>query len=648
MRRFAPTKSGIRPFLFSWGFFGILLGILFGNLIGNPLPAFGFGNSPFRFTLSPLDNGNAATFSLNIPEGFLLYRDRLSFSAQRAEIQVTWPATHEKADPFENKIVQVYAAGIHDISLKFFAGPGSTNASLTFSFQGCSSKACYMPGSENFPVFFSSSSLALPISSTSSSGVSSTPSPFLYGVTSASLSGIASREMPPTSPSLTGRFQTPAGSTDFSRLIQEQGRFWALIIAFLGGILVSLTPCVYPMIPITLSIIGGRTENTSLRRGFVLSLTYVSGLSLTYALLGIAVATFGAHIRGILQGPTFQLFMATIFALLALSMFDVILLQIPSFIRQKLNTPRATGFSGVFFLGMLSGLMASPCVAAPLAGILAFIAATGSLFMGFFMLLSFAWGMGILLVFIGTFSGSIHALPRAGEWMNRVKEFYGFLLAGVALYFARPVIGPSWGDLGVALLLAAFAAFLGLFTTPLPDTTLGERIRKCWGVVILTLACAFAVSAAVQWGSLTLPEVFRGTAAAPINAKQVAAMISQPLVWHDRYRDALIDAAKNERPILLDFRADWCVICRELEEHVFPNQPVEALLRKMTLMRVDCTTAQGESAELMKRFGIIGLPTLVLLNPDGTERTDLRITGEIAPGDLTVLLRRATSRDEKE
>lgn len=574
----------------------------------------------FELSLSPLEasrGGEAvATLAMLVAPHHLIYHHSVSLKADAQKLDVGWPTPVEKPDPFEGTMVKVFPGGEHLFSIRFPLASGTGMATLTVDYQGCSTSTCFMPTRERFPLLFP----------TASTGVE--PG---VGITSPTASGTGGQ----SSTAAVRAVSTPSGQTDFGRLISEHGIFWALVIAFAGGILVSLTPCVYPMIPITLSIIGGRRENTSLMRGFMLSVTYVAGLSMSYALLGLLVASFGAQIRGILQGATFQLVMAGIFALLALSMFDLFMIEAPAFLRQRLAGAQGSGPGGVFFLGMLSGLMASPCVAAPLAGILAFIAASGSLALGFLMLLSFAWGMGLLLIVIGTFSGAVQSLPRAGEWMNRVKEFYGFLLAGAALYFARPVIGAPWGDLGIALLLASFAAFLGLFAPPPADERLGPRVFKAWGVVTLVVACVFAVSAVANWGGTRLP---LGTSVTPA---PLAASEGNGMMWYDRLDDAMKAAKAERKLIFVDFRADWCTICREMEAHVFPDPTVLPWLNRMTLLKVDCTTNEGEPAALMKRFGVIGLPTLLILDADGQERPEFRQIGGTDPKGLLAILRQA-------
>ncbi|HEY9072087.1 MAG TPA: protein-disulfide reductase DsbD [Candidatus Ozemobacteraceae bacterium] len=601
----------------------LLLTVLLLGVALTPLHA-----GPFTFTVTG-PTGKAETGELvgtvtaTVAEGHVLYRDRLSVAADTGKPRLELPSGHRKQDPFGPGEIEIYDAGRWLLGIRLAPASVATEARLELGYQGCSTMTCFMPDTWTW---------SWPLSQIASP----TPDQAPAAGAPATRSDAASASPPASGQATTmGSVSTPGGAVDFARTIRERGLLAAMLLAFLGGLLVSLTPCVYPMVPITLSIIGSRDENRSFGRGFLLSLFYVAGLSLTYALLGLAVASFGAHLRGFIQGAWFQGAMAVIFALLALSMFDLFLLQVPDTVRQRFAGFKSVGMAGVFVTGMVSGLMASPCVAAPLAGILAFIASTGSALFGFMLLLAFSWGMGMLLIVLGTFSGAINALPRAGEWMNRVKEFYGFLLLGAALYFVRPLVGAPIGDLGVALLMAAFAGFMGLFAPPTPEAPLGERVRKSIAVVGLVVACAFAVSSAARWGGLCFP------VPAPDRALATGMTMTPEGIfprWHSHLPDALAEARKSNRPLFVDFRADWCSICRELEESVFPHRDVAPLLANYVLVRIDATRNEGEAAELLKKHAIIGLPTLLLLRPDGSEREELRIVGDIRAADLAATL----------
>lgn len=588
----------------------------------------------FNFSVTQVtDKTGAIAVNASVSPGHLLYRNQMSFSAAAGEVEVLWPPVTVKKDPFGDGTVEVYPEGRHSF-LVFFRGKtteATLKTTLTVKYQGCSSLTCYMPTSWESEVTFSRPDKELP--GTSSNAIQSASASAFPAIEAAADSNgqDAANSSAIDRPAPVQIDMAQQGIVDFSSALEKQGLSWVLLLAFLGGLLVSLTPCVYPMIPITLSIIGSRRENVSFARGLGLSATYVAGLSLTYALLGLAAATFGAQIRGFIQGTLFQGLVAVIFFLLALSMFDLIMLQIPAGLRNRLSGIKTAGLPGIFIMGMVSGLMASPCVAAPLAGILAFIAATGSQILGFFMLLLFAWGMSVPLLLIGAFSGSLNALPRAGDWMNRVKEFYGFLLLAAALYFARPLVGIAWAELGISALLASFAAFLGIFNPVNEDAGMRPKVMKSFGVVAMAVACAFAISAASQWGCLCLPK-----ATAEKQADQAETF------WQHDLQTALAEAAKSGKPLFIDFRADWCTVCRDLELNVFPQPAIRTLLDRMVPVKIDATSPDDEKVNaLLKRFGIVGLPTLLILRPDGTELTALRTVGFITPENLEKKLRSA-------
>ena len=597
--------------------------------------AFAFDpNFNFNSSQNPANPG-AVTVSATVSPGHMLYRHQMSFSASAGEIAVTWPAVVTKADPFGEGNVDVYPEGTHVFEIAFSANAPLAQSTLTVKYQGCSALTCFMPTQKKFELTFTppvqpsvvatgqiQASAAQPATAAANSPAAVSESPLI---------GTTGNTATQTTAAPVQVEMSQQGIVDFSAALEKQGIHWVLLLAFIGGLLVSLTPCVYPMIPITLSIIGGRDENVSFYKGLGLSATYVAGLSLTYALLGLAAATFGAQIRGFIQGPMFQGLVAVIFFLLALSMFDLIMLQAPAALRNRLGGIKKTGIFGIFIMGMVSGLMASPCVAAPLAGILAFIAATGSQALGFFMLLLFAWGMSMPLLLIGAFSGSLNAMPRAGEWMNRVKEFYGFLLLAAALYFAKPVIGIAWAELGIAALLASFAAFLGLFHNIPEDAGMQPRVFKSFSVVAIAVACAFAISAASQWGCLCLPK-----SAAEKQEDKAETF------WQHDLQAALKEAAATGKPLFLDFRADWCTVCKDLELNVFPRPEIRSLLGRMVPVKIDATSPDDEKVNaLLKQFGIVGLPTLVILQPDGNEITSLRTVGFISPEHLEKKLRAA-------
>ncbi|MBF0544500.1 MAG: protein-disulfide reductase DsbD [Candidatus Riflebacteria bacterium] len=551
------------------------------------LPGLLAQNPGFFFECSPAvqikEKIFIATFSLIIQPGYFLYSDKINLSGKNSAItRQIWPRAHILPNQRTNTNLSVYPEGVYKISLLFDVPPESESPTLKFSFHVCSTQTVFLPDSIEFPVNLK------------------------------------------YSPDI----KVAANNQDYSEILRSHGAAWALYIAFFAGLLISFTPCVYPMIPITLSVIGGRGENISYFKGATLSITYVAGLSLVYSLLGLSVAYFGAHVRGFLQGPVFQLLVSLFFALMALSMFDFFAIETPAFIRNKMRTGKTKGYSGVFTLGMLSGLIASPCVAAPLAGILAYIASTGSMFLGFFLLFSFSWGMGLPLILIGTVSAALNSLPKAGDWMITVKEFYAFLLWGTSFYFAQAILGPELNNVRIALFLGALATFVGYFRIRAQsDGGLSPKVIGFCEILLFLGAGAFFLNAC--WEGLNRSERTSQPLIYTADAKP-----NETVVWLSDYQTALNFAKMKKLPVLIDFRADWCSICVEMEKNVFPDPQVQENLKNLVLLKIDLSDNQPKKADLGKKMGIVGIPTFIFLNPNGQELSNLRITGGVEAPEL--------------
>jgi thiol:disulfide interchange protein DsbD len=440
------------------------------------------------------------------------------------------------------------------------------------------------------------------------------PGVMLAAVALAAALAVVAVAEPPSQPAPSPQpaAKAPAGQAEWVARLSEKGLLWGLAVAFGTGILVSFTPCVYPMIPITLGIIGGRDENVSWRRGLALSCLYVLGLSVVYAALGVVAGVFGAAVRSLLMSPYVLVGVAVVFALLGLSMLGLFDLQIPSGLATKLQSVGGKGVVGVVLMGMVSGIVASPCVAAPLAGILAFVAVTGDALKGFLLLFTFAWGMGLLLIVVGTSAGALKSLPRSGEWMVEVKHLFGFLLIAVALYFVRTLVPELVYHLGLALcVIAAGIAFGALDSLP---TSPGPGLRAKRGIALLILVIGFYVLVGTLWSrNVLLP--------ARPKAEQTAATGAGPagrIEWQTDIRQAFAQARSEHKRIFADFGAEWCAACKEMEEESFPRKEVVAAASGYVPLRVDVTDLSEEEDELQRKWDVVGYPTLVVAEADGT------------------------------
>lgn len=395
-----------------------------------------------------------------------------------------------------------------------------------------------------------------------------------------------------TAESLGGQGTSGGLEALFGRAARENVPF-ALIMAFLFGVLSSLTPCVYPVIPITVAYIGSRSEGQGRKRSLALSLVFVLGMALVYSVLGAVSARAGAAFGSLTQTPWVGLPLAALFYALALSMFNLFEFKTPGFLATKIEQTKqrgkGKGYVGAFFIGALSGLVASPCIGPLILAILVVVAATGSALLGFLYLFAFALGLGVLFVVIGTFSGILASLPKSGSWMDGVRIFFGVLILAASFYFASLYLSRRlFFVLGAAALLGVLL-FLLLGARrhffPIPVRTAGGLLS----------AVAFALVI------LTLP----GSGPA-----------KNGVPWRADLASAAEEARESGKPMLLDFRADWCVACVELEKKTWPESKVQAFLKGVVPVKLDMTTQGEREKAILEAFGVKGLPTVILLTPE--------------------------------
>ncbi|MEW6589857.1 MAG: protein-disulfide reductase DsbD [Pseudomonadota bacterium] len=428
----------------------------------------------------------------------------------------------------------------------------------------------------------------------------------------------------------------PAAATDESdtsriERVLAGGSFWPVVLTFFGlGLLLSLTPCVFPMIPILSGIIAGQKTEVTKTTGFLLSLAYVLGMALTYAIAGVAAALSGTLISNALQNPVALGIGALIFVALALSMFGFYDLQLPSALQSKFseraNKMKGGNFFGVFAMGALSAVILGPCVAPPLAAALAFIAQTGNTVLGGVALFVLALGMGVPLLLIGLSAGAL--LPRAGGWMNAVKYFFGVMMLAIAIYLISPVI-PAWASMLLwALLLIGSAIYLHALD-PLPAHATGwSRLWKGLGVVLLIGGLAILLGMLAGSRNLLQPlDVFKGG-----SSGGVAMAAEQKGLPFEKVKDVaeldarLAQAKADGRAVMLDFYADWCVSCKEMETFTFSDARVQARLADVVLLKADVTANNDADKALLKRFNLFGPPGLIFWTASG-EQSSYKVIG---------------------
>jgi thioredoxin:protein disulfide reductase len=400
--------------------------------------------------------------------------------------------------------------------------------------------------------------------------------------------------------------------------------FWAnLAFFFIAGLGLSLTPCVFPMIPILSGIIAGQGHKASHARGFALSLAYVLGMALTYAAVGVAAGMTGTLLSAALQSPWVLGAFALVFVVLSFSMFGFYELQLPTALQSKLSEEsghlQGGRGLGVFAMGVLSALIVGPCVAAPLAGALLYIGQTGNAVLGGTALFVMALGMGVPLLIVGTAGGSL--LPKTGPWMEAVKKGFGVLLLATALWLISPVIPALAQMLGWAALFIIPAIYLHALD-PLPPHAKGwQRFWKGIGIVMLLIGAALLAGALAGNRDPLQPLAgLRGQAVAAEARKLPFEPVRSVAELDNRL-------AAVDRPVMLDFYADWCVSCKEMERFTFADPAVQAKLAGFTLLKADVTANTPDDKALLARFGLYGPPGIIFFSPGGKEIAGLRVIG---------------------
>lgn len=417
------------------------------------------------------------------------------------------------------------------------------------------------------------------------------------------------------------------GSSEFEKALSG-GILSAVLFMFVAGFLTSLTPCIYPMIPITLAILGATDRRQGLRadgsikrsnlKSFLLSLFYVLGIATTYSALGVTAASTGALFGSALSNIWVVSGMAVLFVGMGLSMYGLFEIQAPAFIRDRLGQGKSeAGFFSSYMGGLAAGVVASPCIGPVLVSVLAYIAQTQNQSLGFVLLFSFAMGMGVLFMVLGTSSSLVSRIPKAGAWMDGVKFLFGTTMIAMALYYVAPVY-PVWATRGlIGLAMVLIASAYGVFA---PAETGFARVRK--GAFV----AAFAIGIALLMASTLEKSGFSVSSSSELASKGAVKGVTS-LKWERFSEAALSKALAEKRPVIIDFWADWCGACHELEELTFPDARIQDLSKQYALFKIDATTDSPELEVLKKKYRVLGLPTMVFYDRRGSMRNDLTVTG---------------------
>lgn len=534
----------------------------------------GLFDAPGRSQFVPADRAFVFDFQQNqhdlnlswqVKDGYYLYRKQISITPSQADIaEIKLPPGVWHEDEFYGKS-EIYRK---QLNIPVTVNQAATGATLTVTYQGCADAGfCYPPETKTVPL------------SEVSAAVGGAPA--TAPVT----------EAPEEKPQ-------PAAQLPFSAL-------WALLI----GIGIAFTPCVLPMYPLISGIVLGGKQRLSTGRALLLTFIYVQGMALTYTALGLVVAAAGLQFQAALQHPYVLIGLAIIFTLLALSMFGLFTLQLPSSLQTRLtllsNRQQGGSPGSVFAMGAIAGLICSPCTTAPLSAILLYIAQSGNMWLGGGTLYLYALGMGLPLMLITVFGNRL--LPKSGPWMEHVKTAFGFVILALPVFLLERIIGDEWGVRLWSLLGVAF--FSWAFITSLQAKHAWMRI-----VQIVLLAAALVSVRPLQDWAFGMPHAQTQT---HLNFTPVASVEALNQVL----------AQAKGRPVMLDLYADWCVACKEFEKYTFSDPQVQQALGDTVLLQADVTANNAKDVALLKHLQVLGLPTILFFDAEGKEHPEARVTG---------------------
>lgn len=611
------------------------LQILSGATFGNTQPQFLDPEVAFQLD-TRVDADATLHVRWRIEPAYYLYRHKFGFRVLNATKPVLGAPRispgERKTDEYFGEVEVYYGAA--EAVVPFIAKPNTDAIEVEVTYQGCADAGlCYPPIKKTFAHTLPAGFSVLRSANASTSPPTSGAMASQAGGTSQAQStqdqatqGQSVQETVAQGIAVTTQPVTMRSEQDQLAGLLAGGNLWLIIAAFFGGgLLLSLTPCVFPMVPILSSIIVGQGDKLSRARAFVLSFVYVQGMAITYTVVGIVAGKSGANLQVFFQDPWVLSVFALIFVLLALSMFGFYELQLPASWQSRLsevsNRQQGGSYTGVAVMGVLSALIVGPCVAPPLFGALAYISTTGDAFLGGVALYALSMGMGVPLLLVGISAGEI--LPRAGAWMDAVKRVFGVALIGVAIFFLERIL-PGWITMLLwAALLIVSAIYMGALDAVEAAASGWRRLWKGMGLVALTYGVLLMVGASA--GNTDPLQPLGGVG---LGSNSTAKKLEFRWVKGPAGLDAaLAEAQAAGRPAMLDYYADWCIACKEMDKYTFSDPKVQAALANVVLLKTDVTKDDAEDKALMKRFGLYGPPTIQFFPPGRAEVAGYRVVG---------------------
>mgnify|MGYP003668667571 FL=1 len=566
-----------------------------GDLLGPPQQTFLPVDQAFVFDFD--QQGSTLFVGWDIAPDYYLYKKKIEIIAKGANIQV---GDSGRGEIIEDEFFGKTEVFFNSASVISKLSNITEGAVVKVRYQGCAKAGlCYPP-----------EVISIPLSVISGAQVKNVDQNSATDEAATAQSTFAALNEPTTEPT-TNSDDTEKELT-FTEQLASQGLITNLLIFFVVGVGLAFTPCVFPMFPILSSLIAGQ-QNLSTKKAFALSFVYIQGMAVTYAALGLVVAALGGQVQGYLQHPFVLVSFSLLFVLLAMSMFGWYEIKLPSSMMSKLtqvsNNQKGGNYVGVFLMGVLSGLIASPCTTAPLSAALLFVAQSGDYLVGGLTLYVLSLGMGLPLLLLGTSGGKL--LPKAGGWMEQVKTLFGFVMLVVPLILLERLVSADIILLMAGVLALATALYLHHWQS---SQTQSKLKTVLWFAATLLVMTGFTLTKNYFW---------------PVQAMQVSSQSNEFKKVADlaELKEAVAQASNEGRMVMVDLYADWCVACKEFEHYTFPDAKVQSEFSHYQLIQVDLTNSDNKTIELMEEYTVFGLPSILFFNTQGKELTTQRVTG---------------------